>query len=199
MKKKNLKIGIDVDGVIFDYMVTVRAYAELYDYELNKNGIIDKSAMKVGKRYAWTKEELKIFADKYFVELSKSTSFNPLAIDILKRLTKEGYELYIISNRGLLHEAAITVIEERFVENGLKFKEMCWKVEDKTKILIEKNISVMIDDSPGVCEDAINNGFFALYFREKDSRELNLNDKLYEVDNWGQIYRYIKEIENKLS
>ena len=33
-------IGIDVDGVILDYMTTVRAYAELYDFEeLHKNGV----------------------------------------------------------------------------------------------------------------------------------------------------------------
>ncbi len=70
-------------------MVTVRANAELYDYcELNKDGLVDKTAMKVGKRYNWTKEELKTFADKYFVELSKPTPFNPLAIEIIKRLTR---------------------------------------------------------------------------------------------------------------
>jgi len=94
MSSEKLKIGIDVDGVMLDYMVTVRAYAEMYD----------------------------------FIELNK--------------------------------------------------KEL-------------------IDDSPEVCSDAIKNGFIALYFREKDSPKLEENNNLYDIDNWGQIYRYINEIANQ--
>jgi len=199
MQRKKMKIGIDVDGVIFDYMVTVRAYAELYDYcELHKNGVINKEAMKVGKRYDWGKEELKYFADKYFVELSKSTPFNTLAIEIIKKLIEDGHELYIISNRGLIHEEAITVVEERFIDNGLKFNNLFWKISDKTKVLLDNNIDIIIDDSPEVCEDAVNNGITALYFREKNSKKLTESSKLYDIDNWGQIYRYIKEIEKNL-
>jgi len=57
MEKKKMKIGIDIDGVIFDYMITVRAYAELYDYEeLHKSGVINTEALKGGKRYDWTKK-----------------------------------------------------------------------------------------------------------------------------------------------
>lgn len=198
MKKKKLKIGVDVDGVIFDYMVTVRASAELYDYcELHKNGVINKEPLKVGGRYDWTKEERQIFADRYFVELSKTTPFNPLAVEIINRLVDEGHELYIISNRGLIHEEAITVIEERFKKANLKFTHLFWKIDDKTEILLDNNMNVIIDDAPEVCEEAVNNGLIALYFREKDSRKLEENNQLYEVDNWGQIYRYINEIANK--
>jgi uncharacterized HAD superfamily protein len=192
------KIGIDVDGVIFDYMVTVRAYAELYDYsELHKNGLVDKVAMKVGKRYDWTKKELKKFADRYFVELSKSTPFNPLAIKIIKKLIEEGHELFTISNRGLIHKEAITVIEQRFKDNGLKFNNLFWKVSDKTKVLLENKIDIIIDDSPDICEDAVAHGLAALYFREKNSRKIIESSKLHDVDNWGQIYRHIKEIEKE--
>ena len=38
----NLKIGIDLDGVVFDSERIFRVYAELYDIlELHQNGIID--------------------------------------------------------------------------------------------------------------------------------------------------------------
>jgi uncharacterized HAD superfamily protein len=195
--KEKLKIGVDVDGVIFDYMVTVRASAEMYDFvDLNKSGVINREAMKVGQRYDWTKEELKTFADKYFVELSKTTPFNPLAVEVLKKLMSEGHEIYIISNRGILHEDAITVVEKRFKENDLAFTNTFWKVSEKLDILLSNNIDVMIDDSPEVCEDAIKNGIYALYFREKNSKLLPKNPKLFEVDNWGEIYRYINQINN---
>ncbi len=52
---------------------------------------------------------------------------------------------------------------------------MFWKTEDKTAILKDNNI--IIDDSPKVCEDAINNDIFALYFREKNFPELHMPNK----------------------
>ncbi len=193
-----LKIGIDVDGVILDYMTTARAYAELYDCcDLQKNGVRDRQAMKVKQRYDWTPEELKYFADKYFVELTKITPFNPLAIEIIKKLKDEGYELCIISNRGLIHEEAITVVEKMFEDNGLIFDKYFWKTEDKTKVILENNISIMLDDSPDVCEGAIKNGVNAVYFREKNSKKLIESENLHDVDNWPEAYRHIKNWSSK--
>ena len=113
-------IGIDVDGVILDYMTTVRAYAELYDFEeLHKNGVVNKQGIKVKERYDWTDEENKNFANKYFDYITTITNFNPLAIDIINRLHNEGHKLYIISNRGLLSEKAMTLCEDMFKKNNL--------------------------------------------------------------------------------
>jgi uncharacterized HAD superfamily protein len=192
--ERKLRIGIDVDGVIFDYMVTVRAYAELYDFiDLHKTGVINREAMKVGQRYDWTKDELQKFADIYFVELSKTTPFNPLAGEILKKIKSEGHEIFIISNRGLIHEEAVTIIEDRLKAAGIEFNDMFWKKENKTEVLLNNDIDIIIDDSPDVCEDAVKNGKIAFYFREKNSRILPKNSKLFEVDNWGEIYRYINQ------
>jgi len=188
-----LKIGIDVDGVIIDYMTTVRAYAEMYDFcDLHKNGVRDRSELKVKQRYDWTPEELKYFADKYFISLTKATPFNPLAIEVIKKLKAEGYELIIISNRGIIHEEAITSVQEMFDENDLKFDKYFWKTDDKLKILLENNIDIIIDDSPEVCKQAKENGIKALYFREKNSIKLEESSSLFDIDNWGEIYRRIK-------
>lgn len=188
-----IKIGVDIDGVILDYMNMVRAHAELYDFdELHKNGVINKEALKVKHRYEWTQEEVKTFADKYFVDLTRKASFNPLSIDIIKRLKKEGYGLYIISNRGLIHEEAITAVEEMFEKEDLKFDGYFWKISDKIKVCLENDIKIIIDDSPNVCEEAVKNNIAALYFREKNSKKLEESDILYDIDNWGQAYRYIK-------
>lgn len=195
-----IKIGIDVDGVILDYMVTVRAYAELYDYcDLHKNGVINREAMKVKERYEWTKEEVKYFADKYFVDLTKKCAFNPLAVDIIKKLKQEGYGLYIISNRGLIHEEAATIVEEMFKAEGLEFDGLFWKVSDKLQVCLENDIKIIIDDSPDVCEKVVENDILALYFREKNSTKLSENSKLIDIDNWGEAYRHISNFKNTTS
>lgn len=188
-------IGVDVDGVILDYMNTVRAYAELYDFEeLHKNGVVNKHGIKVKERYNWTDEENKNFGDKYFDYLTTITNFNPLAIEIINRLHDEGNKIYIISNRGLLSEKAMTLCEELFTKSNLKVDKYFWKTEDKLKVIKEHNVDIMIDDSYKVCKETANNNIPTIYFREKDSTEID-SSFIYDVDNWGQIYRTIKTLK----
>ena len=195
---RRFNIGIDVDGVIIDYMVTVRAQAELYDYlELHGSGLIDKEAPKVRERYGWSKEVTKTFADKYFVPLSVTAPYNPLAIEVMKMLQNDGHDLNVISNRGLIHEEATTVVENRFKKSDIIFSNFYWKIEDKTSIMIENNINIIIDDSYDVCMEAANKGLYAIYFREKGSKIIK-HEKVFDVDNWGEIYRVITELSKTL-
>ena len=189
-------IGVDVDGVILDYMNIVRAYAELYDFEiLHKNGVVNKKGIKVKERYDWSDEEAKVFADQYFDHLTTITNFNPLAIDIINRLHDEGNKIYIISNRGLLSEKAMSLCEELFAKNNLKIDKYFWKIKDKLKVIKEHNVDIMIDDSFSVCKQTSDNNIPTLYFREKDSEEIN-SKYIYDVDNWGQIYRVIQNLKS---
>lgn len=187
-------IGIDVDGVILDYMTTVRAYAELYDFEeLHKNGVVNKQGIKVKERYDWTDEENKNFANKYFDYITTITNFNPLAIEIINRLHNEGHKLYIISNRGLLSEKAMTLCEDIFKKNNLLIDKYFWKIEDKLSIIQQNNVDVMIDDSYNICKTTSDNNIETIYFREKDSKEIN-SKYIHDVDNWGQVYRVINTL-----
>mgnify|MGYP001864253217 FL=1 len=55
----------------------------------------------------------------------------------------------------------------------------------------------MIDDSYDVCKKLSENQIKMIYFRDKDMKEIKENEYVKEVSNWGEIYRYIKSIENK--
>ena len=51
-----MKIGIDVDGVIFDFEKELRTRAELYDLlEINGKGIVDNDKFNLEERYSWNK------------------------------------------------------------------------------------------------------------------------------------------------
>jgi hypothetical protein len=190
-----MKIGIDVDGVILDYTPVIRAYAELYDLcELKKKGVINKKGSRLVKRYDWSEKEFLCFANRYFIKSSEEAPFNPLAIEIIKRLKEDGHELYIVSNRGAFQKEAITVVQKRFKKESLPIDKYFWGVENKTKVCLENNIDILIDDFFEICKDAVDNGIHALYFREKCSPKIE-HHLLYDVDNWPQIYRHIKEIE----
>ena len=187
-----MNIAVDIDGVILDYIDQTRAYAELYDFSvLHKKGVKNKKALKLKDRYDWTLEELQVFVDKYFVNLTYMTNFKPLSVEIINQLRQEGNKIYIVTYRGKLHPELINIIKKKFNDQGLIVDEYFWQVEDKLKVFKEKNVDIVIDDSPEVCRQAIKNNILTLYFREKNMEKI-CHPLLIDVDNWGQVYREIK-------
>lgn len=72
-----MKIGIDLDGVVFDSETTFRTYEEIFDItELRGNNLIDREEPKFQGRYNWTKEEQKRFIDKYFLTVSRERCYD---------------------------------------------------------------------------------------------------------------------------
>lgn len=193
-----MKIGIDIDGVILDYERILKTYGDLYDFiELKKDGIVNRNEHYLRNRYNWTEEERMDFVNRYFLELSKITPLVPGAKTIINMLKKEGNELIIISARGGMIEEMKDVVLEKFEEENLTFNKYYWKQEDKLEVAKRENIDVMIDDSYDVCKKLSSNGIRTIYFRDKEMKLLEQNEYLKEVSNWGEIYRYIKNLEEE--
>ena len=193
-----MKIGIDIDGVILDYERVLKTYGDLYDFiELKKDGIINRNEHYLRNRYDWTDEERMEFVNKYFLKLSKQTTLIPGAKDVIDMLQKERNELIIISARGGMIEEMKDVAIEKFEEEGISFNKYYWKQDDKLEVAKNEKIDVMIDDSYDVCKKLSSNGIKTIYFRDKEMKVLEQNENLKEVSNWGEIYRYIKEMQSK--
>lgn len=193
-----MKIGIDIDGVILDFERMLKTYADLYDFtELKRDGIVNRDEHYLIKRYNWTEEEKTVFANKYFLRLTKETPLIPGAKDVIEMLQKEENELIIISARGGMIKEMKDVAMERFGEEGLSFDKYYWRQNDKLEVAQNEKIDVMIDDSYDVCKKLASNGIKTIYFRDKDMKKLEQNENLKEVSNWGEIYRYIKGMETE--
>ncbi len=193
-----MKIGIDIDGVILDYERILKTYGDLYDFiELKKDGIVNRNEHYLRNRYNWTEEERMEFVNKYFLELSKITPLMPGAKTIISMLKKEGNELIIISARGGMIEEMKDVALEKFEKENLSFDKYYWKQDNKLEVAKRENIDIMIDDSYDVCKKLSANGIRTIYFRDKDMKLLEQNEYLKEVSNWGEIYRYIKKLEEE--
>lgn len=193
-----MKIGIDIDGVILDYERVLKTYGDLYDLiELKKDGIINRNEHYLRNRYDWTDEERMNFINKYFLKLSKQTPLIPGAKDVIDMLQKEENELIIISARGGMIEEMKDVAMEKFEEEDISFNKYYWKQDDKLEVAQNEKLDVMIDDSYDVCRKLSSNGIKTIYFRDKEMKVLEQNENLKEVSNWGEIYRYIKEMQSK--
>lgn len=187
-----MKIGIDVDGVIFDFEKELRTKAELYDLlVLNGTGIKDKSKFNLEERYCWSKEDGENFINKYFTEVSKRVNIMPGAKDVINLLKNDKHELIIISSRGYDNIEMQQIAENRLKEENLTFQKYYWKILNKLDICLKEKINFMIDDNYEICKRLSEKGVNTIYLRDTGKKKLEENNYLKEFNSWGEIYRYI--------
>jgi len=190
-----MKIGIDIDGVILDSEEEFRVQAELFDViKLNRNSIKNNNELKAQERYSWNKEEMDEFINQKFLEVAKVSNFMPGALEVINLLKNEGHELIIITARGGIIKEMKNVAEEQFKLKNLFFDKYYWATENKLEICKQEEVDIIIDDYYKTCKATSENKIKTLYFREYPNYELEENEFLKEVHNWGEIYRYIHEI-----
>ena len=187
-----MKIGIDVDRVIIDYEKGLLTIAELFDMEKCRgNGKIHPNEFRVQDRYDWTEEEKKRFLNEDFQKVSAEASIMPGAKYVLQKLKEMGYELILISARGKDEENTVDIITEKFKKENIKVDKCYWKKREKLAVCQAENISLMIDDKPTTCQTMAENQIKTLYFRGIRGWNLEENEYLKEVSNWGEVYRYV--------
>ena len=192
-----MRIGIDLDGVIFDSEKLYRIYSELYDIQdLKKNSIRNNREIKFQDRYSWSEEETDGFVKKYHRKITEVSNFMPGAKDIIPLLKEEGHTLIVITARGKLNKDLIPITIQRLKENNLDiFEKYYWGTENKEEICKQEKIDLMIDDSNNNCKKLARDHIHTIYLKDAPSFDLEENEYLKVLYNWGEIYRYIKQLE----
>lgn len=188
-----MKIGIDLDGVVIDSEKTLKTYTEIFDIDtLKGNNLINKEEPFFQFRYNWTKGQKEEFIKKYFLIASKESNLMSGFIAVYNLLKKQGHEFVVITARGgfvkEMKDDAIRLLKE----NKVEFDKYYWQVEDKLEICKKENIDIMIDDNYHIIKKLADNKIKTLYFRDTNLIKLKENEYITEVNNWGDIYRIIK-------
>lgn len=192
-----MKIGIDLDCVVFDSEKEFRVYSELYDMiDLKQNSKRDNRELKFQNRFNWSQEEIQGFLKKYHKQIILESNFMPGAKRVLNLLKKDGHTLILITARGGLNKDMIKVTEERLKENDMDiFDKYYWATENKDEVCIKENVDIMIDDFCEKCKSIANQKIKTIYLKDAPSYDLKENEYIKVLYNWGEIYRYIKEID----
>lgn len=191
-----MKIGIDLDGVVFDSEATFRTYEEIFDIDdLQGNHLIDREEPKYQERYHWTKEQEAEFAKKYYMKVSEQSTLMAGFLAVYPLLRKQGHEFVVITARGTQVKEMKQDAMRLLAENNIEFDNYYWEVDDKLSICNQENVDLMIDDDWRIIQKIASSGIKTLYFRDANLKKLEENKCIREVNNWGEIYRYIKEIE----
>ena len=192
-----MKIGIDLDGVVFDSENTFRVYEEIFAIEELHKKIINREEPKYQTRYNWTSEEQSRFNDKYLLQGSRDCHLMAGFKAVYERLKKMGFELIVITARGMFFEEMIDDAKRILDENNIIFDKYYWNCHRKKDICKEERIDIMIDDDYHIIEDISNEKIKTIYFRHENLKKLNETDFIHEVNNWGDIYRYLAELKDK--
>ena len=189
-----MKIGIDLDGVVIDSETTFRTYEEIFDIDyLKGNNLLDRKEPKFQSRYNWTKEQEKEFVERYFMKVSKQSNLMSGFIAVYDLLKNQGHEFIVITARGgfieKMKDDAIRLLEE----NNIKFDKYYWKINNKIEICQKEKVDIMIDDDWRIIKKLADNKIKTLYFRDTNLMKLEESKYIKEVNNWGDVYRAIKE------
>jgi len=193
-----MKIGIDLDGVVIDSENVWRVYGEIFALEdLNNRKIYDYNEPKQQSRYNYSKEELDLYINKYLLKGSKESNLKPGFLPVYLRLRELGYEMVVITARGMFKEEMIDDAINLLEKNNIVFDKYYWNISNKLEICKQENIDVMIDDDYKIISELSKNNVKTLYFRDVNLKKLPQSEYVYEVNNWGDIYRYFKENTKK--
>lgn len=190
-----MKIGIDLDGVVIDSVRLFNTYEEIYDIDVLKgNNLINRNQVDFQEKYDWTDEQKSEFIEKYFLIVAKENKLMPGFKEVYRLLKDEEHRFIVITTRGKTVEKLKDESLRLFRKNNIEFDKYYWSVNDKLEICKKENIDLMIEDNWKHVKRLTDNNVKTLYFRDVNMVKLEENEYIKEVNNWGDIYRYFKEM-----
>ena len=196
-----MRIGIDLDGVVYNSEDYFRVRCELIDLEIGGRGLVNPNEWDSVKRHAWDeREDFEEINEKYLGKLHLESLYKsplmPGVFEVIKKLRKQGHRLIAITARGGVYEREIELTKQRFEKEEIYFDEVIFKSENKEKICRENGIEIMIEDKPANVESISKLGVKVFYFRSPELPHIH-RENIFEVYNWGQILRLISNMKKE--
>lgn len=182
------KIALDLDGVVFDSENLYRVYTEMYDTDVNKKDtIIDNTQRIFQKRYSWIEEEFKKFYTENAEKVLTTANFMT-GVEIVLNKLKNKFEFIVVTSRN---DFETKIAKEKLDSIGFNNIKIFNNEHHKIERLLDEKVDFMIDDDDTICKNAADNGVVALYFKNNASNRIENKDRVINVNNWGEIYKYL--------
>ena len=196
-----MRIGIDIDNCISNFDDTLLKEYLKHDKELRNTGIINKNPEYLRKgMFDWTEEEESSFYHANIEDFAIKLRPIEDSVYYIRKLKEDGHEIYIITGRNngeYINPKELTtqwLDKYNIVYDKLIFTN-AYDKHAKSLKCIEHNIDIMIDDFCDKCKSIANSKIKTIYLKDAPSFDIKENEYLKVLYNWGEIYRYINEIE----
>lgn len=192
-----MRIGLDIDNVIFDTDEEIIKEMILEDKNKRNKGIINKDADYIFLgMFDWSKEEIDEFLYNKMEDIAKRVKPLPKAKYYIDKLL-ENNEIILISNRSSnQYKDAYTTTLNSLIDNDINYtKLVITETNDKTKECLDNKIDIMIDDRLSNCRKLANSNIKCIMFKTKYEKR-DIKD-IETVTSWDELYYRLQEISDK--
>ena len=132
------------------------------------------------------------------MKCTRKSHIMPGAREVIKLLKEDGHELILITARGGINKEMIKITEGRLKSSEMFiFDKYYWATENKDEVCEKEKIDIMIDDFYQKCKSIADKKIKTIYLKDAPSYNLDENEYIKVLYNWGEIYRFIKELNVK--
>lgn len=197
-----MNIGIDIDGVLTNIAEFALEKGLEFCKETGKGKLIKISSYDTKEAFGWDEETDNAFWKKYLFLYATENPVIDGASENIKKLKKDGNNLYIITARGLagpdvtnieIRDKMRNIVKDWLSKNDIVYDEIIFTTEDKSQAIKDKKIDVMIDDSPYNLK-SLSKITKMICYDWPYNRDVN-NENIYRCYNWDEIYEYINNIK----
>lgn len=194
-----MRIGIDIDGVLTDIEQFVMNNIPKYCTENNIEYNICNIDYDHSKTFNITKEQEMNFWNKYLESYAINEKARPFASEIIDKLKKDGYEIYIITARWLTNRddeigsKMRNIVKNWLYENKISYDKLVFskaEKEKKSQEIIEFKIDLMIEDSPSNINE-ISNIIPVICYNAEYNKEC-VGNNIIRCYSWYDIYNLIR-------
>lgn len=195
-----MRIGIDIDNCISNFDDTLLKEYLKHDKELRNTGIINENPEYLRRgMFDWTEEEEKSFYNVNIEEFAKNLKPIEDSLYYIKKLKNDGHEIYIITGRNNGEYTNPNELTTQWLDkyNIVYDKLIFTNAYDKyakTKICLENNIDLMIEDSTRISLDLISNGIKVYTMNTRYNQKEQILDR---VSRWKEIYEKVSNLNKK--
>ncbi len=199
-----MRIGVDIDGVLTNVEQFSIDYLSKYCFENNIEYNIGRSSYDISETFGISSEKEDAFWNKYLEFYAINEKARPFASEVIKKLKKDGHEIYIITARWLTNrddnigENMRKIVKKWLSENEIIYDKLIFSKSSKEKKgheIIENKINLMIEDNPNNINE-LSSIVPVICYDTNYNRDC-LNDNIFRCYSWYDIYKKITEINYK--
>lgn len=188
-----MKIGIDIDGTINDFVHVLREFADIYQ---QKKGYPPKQRRhyNIDRDYGWTAQETTEFWQKYGDAMYAQTKPLPLAVETMQQWWGQKDEIHLITARDAMLEGLTKWWLQKW-QIPYTALHMRKKKDAKLQVCQHLGIDYMLEDEPLTAfeiAEFIPVIMMNQYYNENYTFR---NRMIIRVHNWFEIRGQIKNAE----
>jgi len=198
-----MRIGIDIDGVLTDVQQYTVDYFTRYCVQNNIEYNIGESDYELTKTFNVGKEIDDDFWYEHIFSYAENQPARAFAPEVIKKLKKEGHEIYIITARWLsgkndeTGERMRNAVEKWLHDNDINYDKLIFsklKEYDERKIenCVSNKIDLMIEDSPQNITE-LSTVCPVICFDNSYNKEVEGNN-IYRCYSWYDIYNLVNKV-----